>query len=161
MVQDEVSSPALRQTVMTTNCGDTNCIKPRPTPFSTKMGHGKCITQFSLLIFFIFFTRCNTGKDQQTKWKGTRRGSMNDAYSQKCDNAWLRHLKCLTRKRWLSRRLVHSLCKPCCLRGDSLEFFRCQKLYLWRESTTEAFSAKYVSFQLFGFIQSSIRWSKE
>lgn len=24
MVQDEVSRPALRQTVMTTNCGDTN-----------------------------------------------------------------------------------------------------------------------------------------
>ncbi len=102
--------------------------------------------QFSLSTVFVWQTVQNkTGKDQLTKWKAHR--SETDVYWQKEDNIWLRHLNSLTLQRhWLSRRSVHSLCKPCCLRGDSLEFFRCQKLYLWRESTTEAFRAKAVSF---------------
>lgn len=28
--------------------------------------------------------------------KGTRKGSITDVYTQKFDNAWLRHLNCLT-----------------------------------------------------------------
>lgn len=163
IVQDEVSRPALRQTVMTTNCKDTNHtdVKPVLSPINTKNRSWEAHhieVEFSLRSYFFFYIHFKTGKYQQAKRKGTRKGSITDVYTQKFDNTWLRHLNCLTQqKHCLSRRLVHLLCKPCCLRGDSLEFFRCQKQYLWRESTTGAFKAKAVSSLLLGFTQTSIR----
>lgn len=104
IVQDEVSRPALRQTVMTTNCHDKNNIKSRSSPKN-----------------FINFM-------QKRQWHAQGNEC---CQLHKFNNTSWRHLNNLTWQK-LSRRSVHSLCKPCCLRGDSLESFRCQKPYLWR-----------------------------
>lgn len=59
MVQDEVSRPALRQTVMTTNCGDTNHtgMKPRLTLIlKSLMVSASHISESSIKYIYLFFT---------------------------------------------------------------------------------------------------------
>lgn len=53
MVQDEVSRPALRQTVMTTNCGDTN-----QTDVKTKTVHPPSSAVYNVYSVYFYFTYC-------------------------------------------------------------------------------------------------------